>query len=122
MQQFGTCGHENDHVCIVSLNFLTTKLFTLFTVHLPLCVGACLSIGRCLRAHIITWYLLLFRWTQGLLKLLQQQLSPNDLQLAAAAVHAVSPMSLFVQHVQANPGLYHMLTQAAASALQAGNR
>lgn len=70
----------------------------------------------------MTWCSLLFRWTQGLLKLLQQQLPSNDLQLAAAAVHAVSCMSLFVQHVQADTSLYFMLTQAAACALQAGNR
>lgn len=70
----------------------------------------------------MTWCSLLFRWTQGLLKLLQQQLPSNDLQLAAAAVHAVSCMSLFVQHVQADTSLYFMLAQAAACALQAGNR
>ena len=70
----------------------------------------------------MTWYLLLCRWTQGLLKLLQQPLPSNDLQLAAAAVHAVSSMSLFVQHVQADTSLYFMLTHAAACALQSGSR
>lgn len=70
----------------------------------------------------MTRYLLLFRWTRGLLKVLQQPLSSNELQLAAAAVHAVSAMSLFVQHVQADTSQYCMLTQAAACALQAGNR
>lgn len=71
---------------------------------------------------IMTCSLLLFRWTQGLLKLLQQPLPPKDLQLAAAAVHAVSCMSHFVQHVQTDTSLYFMLTQAVASALQAGSR
>lgn len=65
---------------------------------------------------------LLFRWTQGLLKLLQQPLPSEEMRLAAAAVHAVSSMRLFVQHVQADNSLYFMLTQAAAHALHSGKR
>lgn len=64
----------------------------------------------------------ILRWTRGLLKLLQQPLPSDQLQLAAAAVHAVSFMPLFVQHVQADTSLYFMLTQAAAHALHSGTR
>ncbi|KAL3146495.1 hypothetical protein ABBQ32_000749 [Trebouxia sp. C0010 RCD-2024] len=62
------------------------------------------------------------RWTRGLLKLLQQPLPSDQMQLAAAAVHAMSSMPLFVQHVQADTSLYFMLTQAAAHALHSGTR
>lgn len=64
----------------------------------------------------------MFRWTRGLLKLLQQPLPSDQMQLAAAAVHAMSSMPLFVQHVQADTSLYFMLTQAAAHALHSGTR
>ena len=62
------------------------------------------------------------RWTKGLLRLLQQPLSVEDMQAAAAAVHAVSAISLFVQHIQADAHCYVMLATGAGALLQSGNR
>ena len=62
------------------------------------------------------------RWASALLQLLQQALSGSDTEVVTAAVHAVSSMEPFIQHVQTDSAKYTMLETATATALQAGNR
>lgn len=62
------------------------------------------------------------RWANALLQLLQQALSGSDTEVVTAAVHAVSSMEPFIQHVQTDAAKYTMLETATATALQAGNR
>ena len=58
----------------------------------------------------------------ALLALVQQPHPAESLQVAAAAVHAVSSMAPFVQHIQTDRQKYVMLATAAGTALQAGIR
>ena len=57
-----------------------------------------------------------------MLQLLQQTASESDAEVIAATVHAVSSMDPFIDAVENNSSNYSMLAQAAAAALQAGNR
>ena len=57
-----------------------------------------------------------------MLQLLQQTASESDAEIIAATVHAVSSMGPFINAVENDSGNYRMLAQAAAAALQAGNR
>lgn len=57
-----------------------------------------------------------------MLQLLQQPVSESDAEIIAATVHAVSSMAPFIAAVENDSGNFRMLAQAAAAALQAGNR
>ncbi|DBA88872.1 TPA: hypothetical protein ACH3X2_000117 [Trebouxia sp. C0005] len=62
------------------------------------------------------------RWTSALLQLLQQAVSESNAEVIAATVQAVSSMAPFIDAVENNFSNYSMLAQAAAAALQDGNR